>query len=293
MTNKIIFSIYVDIPEENLDNPGWWENGVQVQTRKSLEAKLAFKRWSSTIIKRHKWYAETIGADYRLYQSSEDYKEYYETFHKKYPQISEYDIINFYKHHLMKEISEKEDYDLICYMDFDVIPNTSEDIFNEHDPWNNFCCAESNDEAIRGKEIEADRYNFCIRNPASKYWNTHAMLFEEGYEPDNDVFNTGIMVASKDMINKLDYFGNFEEVLELMTDLKHDEDSMYPTNIRRVFNYDNETVFSYKRVVNEVPIQFFDDYWHRRVFDIDTSTNGAKMYHVISKLFSTVMPYDP
>ena len=41
MGNKIVFSIYIDIPEERLDNPGWWENGIQINTDKSKITKLA------------------------------------------------------------------------------------------------------------------------------------------------------------------------------------------------------------------------------------------------------------
>ena len=41
---NVVYSIYIDINEKNLDNPGWWENGVQIKTNKSLETKLAFLR---------------------------------------------------------------------------------------------------------------------------------------------------------------------------------------------------------------------------------------------------------
>ena len=39
--------------------------------------------------------------------------------------------------------------------------------------------AESNRLAIRGKVMKAEDYSLCIRNPATKYWNTHALLMEE------------------------------------------------------------------------------------------------------------------
>ena len=41
MTHNIIFSIFIDIPEDKLDNPGWYEKGVQVKTDKSLNTKNA------------------------------------------------------------------------------------------------------------------------------------------------------------------------------------------------------------------------------------------------------------
>lgn len=282
---KIIFSIHIDIPDNKLDNPGWWENGIQVTTDKSKYTKNQFNRFKDRIIERHKGYSKFINADYILHEYDKEYEDFCDMFRTEYPQISEYDIVNFYKHWLMKKYTE--DYDLICYFDFDVIPVTREDIFKHHDPLNYFCCAESNTEAMHGKIISSDEYNHCIRNPASKYWNAHAMLFEKGYEPDTDVFNTGIMIGSKETINKLDYFGNFKEILEYMSELKYDEDSMYPKNIQRIFNYDNETVFSYKRVVNKVPIQYIDELWHSRILNSNVDRN-AKIYHVINKEFAVV-----
>jgi len=282
---KIIFSIYVDIPSDKLDNPGWWENGVQVKTDKSEFTKKQLNRFRDRIIERHKDYAAHIGADYVLHKYDTEYETFCEMFRNEYPQISEYDIINFYKHWLMKKHAES--HDLICYFDFDVVPSTREDIFDAHTPLDYFCCAESNGEAIPGKVVDSKNYNHCIRNPASKYWNAHAMLTGEGYDGDTDVFNTGIMIASKKTIQKMDYFGDFKEVLEYMTELKNDEASMYPPNIQRAFNYDNETVFSFKRVTNEVPIQYIDNKWHSRVLDSRVDPD-AKIYHVINKEFASV-----
>ena len=30
---KVVYSVFIDIPEDKLDNPGWFENGVQVKDR--------------------------------------------------------------------------------------------------------------------------------------------------------------------------------------------------------------------------------------------------------------------
>tara|TARA_Y100001963_G_scaffold157862_1_gene255421 strand:- start:6358 stop:7281 length:924 start_codon:yes stop_codon:yes gene_type:complete len=282
---SVVFSIYVDIPVENLDNPGWWENGVQVKTDKSLQTKNSLKAYYDRLNKVKKDYADNIRADYILFEGGKDYDKYCDFFKNNYPQISEYDIINFYKQWKMKDLAEQ--YDKICYLDFDVIPNTKEDIFKAHKINTHFACAENNHLASEGKRLainDPDRYQTCIRNPASKYWNCHAMLSEEGYEPDTDVFNTGIMVATREIIKKLDYFGDFEKVLELMTQLKEDENSMYPPTVQRVFNYDNETVFAYKRVINEVDIDYINDDWHWRV-DSVIFKKDAKMFHVMNKKF--------
>jgi|TARA_B000000557_G_C20749409_1_gene432244 hypothetical protein len=279
---NVIYSIYIDIDEKNLDNPGWWENGVQIKTNKSLETKLAFLRNYEKLNQVKKDYAENIGADYILFENDNQYKDYFKSFKKNYPQISEYDVVNFYKQWLMLKMAEK--YDNVCYLDFDVIPNTKEDIFKAHKIDTHFACAENNSLAVWGKIIDSNRYNTCIRNPASKYWNCHAMLFQEGYEPETDVFNTAIMVSSSKIINQLNYFGNFDETLKLMSFVKNDKNSIYPHNIKRVFGYDNETVFAYKRVVNEIEIDYITDDWHWRV-DTDIWKEDAKMFHVMNKKF--------
>ena len=282
---SVIFSIYIQIPEEDLDNPGWYnEEGKLQDTDKSKQTKDYFAKYYDKLKQRQVDYARTLGVDYILHEYDDDYTKYVSYFKKNYPQISVYDIINFYKQELMKRYAHK--YDEVCYLDFDVIPNTDDSIFDvvKHDE---FGCAETNREAEWGKTVETKWYNTCIRNPSSKYWNCHAMLNEIGLDPDTDVFNTGIMVASSKMIKRLDYFGEFEEVLDLMSKVKYDKSSMYPHNIQRIFNYDNETVFAFKRVVNNIKIKYLGNDWHHKVQDEKwyVFNENAKMYHVINKRF--------
>ena len=282
---SVIFSIYIKIPEEDLDNPGWYnEEGKLQDTDKSKQTKNYFAKYYDKLKQRQVDYARTLNVDYILHEYDNDYIKYVSYFKKNYPQISVYDIINFYKQELMKRYAHK--YDEVCYLDFDVIPNTDESIFDvvKHDE---FGCADSNREAEWGKTVETKWYNTCIRNPSSKYWNCHAMLNEIGLDPDTDVFNTGIMVAASKMIKRLDYFGEFEEVLDLMSKVKYDKSSMYPHNIQRIFNYDNETVFAFKRVVNNIKIKYLGNDWHHKVQDEKwyVFNENAKMYHVINKRF--------
>lgn len=285
MENKIVFSIFVDIPEERLDNPGWWENGEQVVTDKSKVTKIALVNNAELIQERQRQYAHDIGADYRLYQYDDYYQQFFDHVKDHHPEISEYDIINFYKHRIMRDLAEE--YNYVCYMDFDVIPNTKDCIFEAHNVDKMIAVAEMNRLAIRGKIIDGKDYNFCIRNPATKYWNTHALLFDEGLDPDNDVFNTGIMAGSSEVIKKLDYFKDFDYVIKRMTEIKTDEFSMYPKNIQRVFGYDNETVFSYWIKSRQIEIQYMDKEWHwlvdETISDPKHIDPEAKLYHFINK----------
>ena len=96
MENKIVFSIYIDIPEERLDNPGWYDKGIQVTTDKSKVTKLALLDHAERIQESQREYANSIGADYRLFQYDDYYKNFYDKINVDYPEISEYDIINFF-----------------------------------------------------------------------------------------------------------------------------------------------------------------------------------------------------
>ena len=283
---NIIFSIFIDIPEDKLDNPGWYENGVQIKTDKSLNTKKALYNNRVELERRQREYAESLNVEYRLLGNDKEYKDFCK-YMKDYPMISEYDIINFYKHWAMKNFAEN--YEQVCYLDFDVVPNTDENVFNIIQ--SGFGVAHSNDLAEWGKNISSTKYNTCIRNPSSKYWNTYAMLLEDDMEPENDVFNTGIMVAGYNIIQRLGYFHEFEKTLELMTYLKEEEDSIHPPNIQRVFNYDNETVFSYLVKKREIAIDWLPWDWHYIIDHpkkemIDTS---AKLYHVINKKVEWVL----
>lgn len=282
---NIIFSIYVDIADEDLDNPaGYSHDGVKDKSSKSENVKLAFDEYAFRLMFEQNLYATSVGAQYKLY-GQEDFEIFKNEFQKKYSQISVYDIINFYKHHLMYELSN--DYNNVCYLDFDVVPNTDKNIFKAFEK-DKFFIAENNAEAIWGKTVEHKWYNTCIRNPATKYWNAHAMLIEEGYNPDADVFNTGIMVATSKVIKELNYFDGFDDIINLMTELKEDPDSMYPKNIQRVFNYDNETIFAYNIVTKGISIDYMGRDWHCVVVGADPDPN-AHMYHVINKKFGLVL----
>ena len=287
MADRIIFSIHIDIPTERLDNPAAFDSrtGEQLITDKSKKTKDALNEWADDLIANHRKYAECCNADYVVHYRDASYERFIQSIESQHPQLSEYDIINFYKHWLMKEYSNK--YKEVCYFDLDVVTNTEENIFEAHDIYNKFACKESNQEARAGKRLVGPYYNKCIRNPASKYWNAFAMLLDAGYsvsEADTDVFNTGIMLASAEQIKKLDYFSDFDEIINDMQYLK-DDTSVFHKNVVRSFNYDNETVFAYKRVDNSVEIDYIDMCWHTVLQDDDEVDPDAKIYHVIHKRF--------
>ena len=239
---------------------------------------------------RQERYAEAIGVDYKLYGDDDQYKEYKETF-KDRPYINEYNIINFYKIHLLYQNSKK--YNTVAYFDFDVVPVTTESIFNI-DVSNGIAVRVNHEEYMNEIDFKVLKWKktlSSIRSPTAKFWNTKAMLMYNGHDGKNDVYNTGIILANKKQLNKLAYFDNFENDLDYMHELVI-EDGMFPEQISNMFGYDNETLFSYKMIENKVNLINLDEDWHYTLTLNRKSIKGnPKLLHVINKNFEYVEKY--
>ena len=278
--NRVIYSLYVDVPAD--EHYGKSKNQHDTADKASITVN-AFKKHYKKLIDCKRHYANTIDADFIMFEH-EDYQSFEKNFKSDFPELTGYEIINFYKIHLLYELSKK--YDEILYLDFDVIPLTNESFFDVWDLSKGICVYSNND-----KVEKKSTTNHSIRSPSAKYFNCHAMLLEEGLNPDNDVINTGIICARKEDIIKLDFFGKFKDTIDLMTKLRKDTSGLYPQNIVDMFRYDNETIFSYKREVNKVDIQWLDNKWH---YFLDTQKfipEDTKIVHAISKDFDLVWRY--
>ena len=131
--------------------------------------------------------------DFLMFEYDEQYKTFEQNFLKDFPMFTGYEVINFYKIHLLYELSKT--YDEILYLDFDVIPFTKEhprvaSFFNEWDLSKGICVYNNNDKVNKSMDISQS-----IRSPSAKYFNCHAMLHDQGFKPVNDVVNTGIIGA--------------------------------------------------------------------------------------------------
>jgi hypothetical protein len=91
------------------------------------------------------------------------------------------------------------------------------------------------------------------------------LLNEYGCDPENFVFNTGIVGATRAVMEKIDYFSDIDQTIELMKEVK--QHSMYPENIRKSFGFDNETIFSYKVKKNNVDTHYLNQRWHFKQMD--------------------------
>ena len=218
-----------------------------------------------------------------MYTYDEKYKSFEKSILKFFPELTGYEVINFYKIHILCELADV--YDEILYLDFDAVPLTDESFFDAWDLSKGICVLHNNAHVIKR---DALNFNHSIRSPSAKYYNCHAMLLEHGLNPKNDVINTGIIGARKEDIQKLDFFGKFKDTIDMMTELRNDTSGLYPQNIIDMFGYDNETIFSFKREVNNIEIQWLDDKWHYFLDKQKFIPKDTKLVHCICKDFDLV-----
>jgi hypothetical protein len=276
--NRIIYSIYVDIPSP--EHYGKSKNRNDTVKKATITVD-AFKKHYNRLVESKKDYADSIGVPFKMYEYDDQYKTFAKNFLKDFPELTGYEVINFYKIHILCELAK--DYDEILYLDFDAVPLTTDNFFEAWDLSKGICVLNNNDAVIKNLSV-----SHSIRSPSAKYYNCQAMLIESGFNHRNDVINTGIVGARKEDIIKLDFFGGFRDMIDLMTSLRFDESDMYPQNILDMFRYDNETIFSYKLKVNNVNVQWLDNKWHYFFDKQGFIPDQTKIVHAICKDFDCV-----
>ena len=275
---RVIYSLYVDVPAK--EHYGQSKNKHDTSEKASITVN-AFKKHYDRLVNTKITYSQYCEADFIMFEYDEQYQTFEKNFLKDFPMFTGYEIINFYKIHLLYELSKK--YDEILYLDFDVIPLTDESFF---DIWNlskGICVYNNNSYVNKSMSVSQS-----IRSPSAKYFNCHAMLLDNNLNPNNDVINTGIIGARKEDILKLDFFGKFKDTIDLMTKLRKDTSGLYPQNIIDMFRYDNETIFSFKKELNNVSIQWLDNQWHYFLDKQNFIPENIKLVHCICKDFDLV-----
>ena len=280
---RVIYSLYVDVPEKEHYGPSKFKYDT---LEKALETRNSFKDNYKKLIAVKREYAKAIGVSFKMYEYDKQYQTFEKNLLKDFPELTGYEVINFYKIHLLYELAKK--YDEILYLDFDAVPVTKDSFFEVWDLQNHIAVY-NNNTMINKNDRTIDKMIHGIRSPTAKYYNCQAMLIATNNNPNNDVVNTGIIGASKKQILKLDFFGKFKDTIDLMTKLRKEGlDNLYPQNIIDMFRYDNETIFSYKINANKVAIQWLDKRWH---YFFDTQfyiPKETKIVHTVNKKFDTV-----
>ncbi len=274
---RVIYSLYIDVPAK--EHYGQSKQKSDTVAKAQITVK-AFKKHYKRLIDSKRKYANRIGASFIMFENDKRYETYERNLRKDFPQLTGYEIVNFYKIHLLYELAKK--YDEILYLDFDAIPLTTDSFFDVWDVQNHIAVYNQNHMINKDREVKQS-----IRSPSAKYFNCQAMLIDKGLGARNDVINTGIIGAGRDDLFKLNFFGDFKGTIDLMTQLRTDT-SMYPENIVNMFRYDNETIFSYKREINQVNIQWLDDKWHYFLDRQGFIPKETKIVHCVCKDFDLV-----
>ena len=289
---RIVYSIYIDIPSEELD----WQPPYHGETEsKNDKTKREFAKHYQWLTDMQVSYAKYIGVEYRQFLNDDKWKTFDSEYKRKYPFLTAYNIVNFYKIHRMCELGKE--YDEVLYMDLDVVPVTGKNFFDEFDLTQGVAILKNDPkvntsiDSIRNNtrfREESGKTVHSIRSPAAKYWNCYAMLEQEGYHPIGDVYNTGIVGINKQMLEQVDYFNDFDGILDDMAELRSDPHSMYPLWIQELFGWDNETVWGFKMVVNDVPKQWLGPRWHHFMDKHNYIPKDSCLVHVINKEFNFV-----
>ena len=292
---RVIFSLYIEIPDEELDSQPPYP-GEEIP--KTIRTKQLFQDNYEFLKNRQISYAEKCDTDYILYEYDQEYIDYKNYFNKKYPFVTTYNIVNFYKIKKLYDLSEI--YDEILYLDFDVIPVTTLNFFESVDLSKGI--AISNNFESKEYTLRKD-FNFyhifqksiitnerkkipSNRSPIAKYWNTLALNFVNCGTILSYSFNTGIIGCTSDQLRQLAYWDNFDDLINQMNDLIDDE--FFPDYIRKCFGYDNETIWGHKVELNNVKCQELYKNWHFRFWRETEIPAYVNLIHVLNKKFDEV-----
>ena len=282
---RIIFSFYIDIPKEELDI--FDKELPIIKNKKALPINLItknrLKKHYVRLLIQKQAYAKKLGYDFKLFEYGPDWILFEQKLKREHPYLTTYNIVNFYKIHLLYELAKQ--YDEVLYLDFDVVPMQNIDFFEHWDLTKGIAVLNNNDRVLVPENVTDS--STTIRSPTAKFYNAQAMLFEKGLSTKNDVINTGIVGANAEHLNKLAYFKDFDKNLKLMTDLTKESD-LHPPKLLKYFGWDNETLFAVKIKENNVPILWLDDKWHYFFSNQKHVPQKVILCHAINKDFDTV-----
>ena len=282
---RIIYSFYIDIPKQELDI--FDKELPIVKDKKAMPINLVtkdrLKKHFLRLLVEKEAYAKKLGYDFKLFEYGPDWILFEQKLKREHPYLTTYNIVNFYKIHLLYELAKQ--YDEVLYLDFDVVPMQHVDFFKHWDLTKGIAVLNNNDRVLVPENVNDS--STTIRSPTAKFYNAQAMLFEKGLSTKNDVINTGIIGASAEHLNTLAYFEDFDKNLKLMTNLTKESD-LHPPRLLKYFGWDNETLFAVKIKENNVPILWLDDKWHYFFSNQKHVPQKVILCHTINKDFDTV-----
>ena len=131
---RVIYSLYIDLPaKEHFGNSKNKHDTIE----KADVTINAFKKHYDRLVESKLTYAEYCEAEFIMFEYDSKYITFENNFLKDFPEFTGYEVINFYKIHLLQELAKK--YDEILYLDFDAVPLTDEVFFDVWDLSKGIC----------------------------------------------------------------------------------------------------------------------------------------------------------
>ena len=90
---RVVYILYIDIPNNELDNqnPYNWDS-----ISKSERTKISLKENYNRLLSVKQQYCNKINVAFKMFEYDSSYVEYESKFKQKYPDITTYNIVNFY-----------------------------------------------------------------------------------------------------------------------------------------------------------------------------------------------------
>jgi hypothetical protein len=283
---NIIYSIYIENNDNNL-------NPIHYHTKTQLA------KHYQRLIDIKKDYATICNAEFKLYENDIEWQE----FKSKYNSY-QFDVINLYKIYLWEKLANT--YDNVLYLDFDVIPNTSESFFDKFDM--NYICVHSPNatkENVWSKSMLKNRNNnkhtfeYLLKNKGKYNMYIKALAKKSMLALDNNfntnyfIANTAIIGGNSNAIKQLKFTENLNHMIDLLNTAK--KESLFGEEVSKLFFTNNEVFFQYLIDKNNLKWINIPYEWHTYIIDADGKicnneitedvVKNSKMIHLINKKF--------
>jgi len=254
-------------------------------------------RFKESLKKKHEDYATLCGADYKVFYRDGLFNDLHQGLKLLDPTQEVYHTICCYKL-LVCDILANQ-YDEVFYFDLDVVPNTTENIFEHFDLSTGIVLAPSyspHRDYLPFGERTFQTYvkaanavpEIDSRSVLVKYAFVRNLLMLDGIYDEPDIWNTGIIGIDCKSVQKLNYFGgDFKEIVAEICDMRN-EHTFFKTDITQYFGLnDGEGLLSYFTISRDLNVHKMDDMWHHmyKEWNVGQLNSEAHMIHFINKRF--------
>ena len=286
---NVIFSFHAKIEDNQTRKESYFHDDTM---NKSDRTHLQFTKYKQRLIDCKKKYAEQCDADFI----------FYDTIEKQFLN-DQFDSINFYKHYLIKQLCQK--YDNVLYLDFDVIPNTTQSFFTQHDMNKiNVFAVNSTKQNVWTSDAKLSRHDYA-KTMRIHFGRYHmyckavcklAMLSVDNiYNNDYHIANTGIIGGSAEALQKVDVIDNLDLCMDKLQQAK--KENMFGDELTEYFFPNNEVFFSYLLEKNNIAWNNLPPAWHTVIYrtrkqtinDTKLLIKNANMVHIIGKDFGIML----